>query len=184
MTPFRRQLLLITASAGLPLALAACAAKAPPGAPPPAVPFAEAILYDTTGQQVGKVTLIPQGDTLAGTIAVRRGLKAGAHGMHIHTIGKCTLPDFASAGGHLNPEGKQHGLNNPMGAHQGDLPLLVADASGAASLNFTVRTNLATIFDDDGAAFVVHADPDDMKSDPSGNSGGRVLCGVLYRKQS
>lgn len=182
MTAFTRQLLLVSAVAALPLALTACAKKAPPGGPPPPVYFAEAILYDTTGANVGKVTLLPQGDMLQGTIAIRRGLKAGAHGMHIHAVGKCILPDFASAGPHLNPDGKQHGSQNPAGPHQGDLPELVADATGAASLTFPVHTTLATLFDDDGAAFVVHDKADDMKTDPSGNSGDRILCGVLYRK--
>lgn len=170
--------------AGLSLALSACASKAPPGAPPPATPYAEAILYDTNGQQSGRVTLIPHGDTLAGTVQVTRGLTPGPHGAHIHAIGQCTLKDFASAGGHLNPGGKQHGLENPLGAHEGDLPMIVADARGAGAMNFTVHGTLASVLDSDGGAFVIHADPDDMKTDPSGNSGARVMCGVFYEKLS
>ncbi|BAK66233.1 superoxide dismutase [Cu-Zn] [Sphingobium sp. SYK-6] len=165
------------------LALAACAQKAPPGAPPPPVPYAEAILYDNTGLPMGKVTLLPQGEALAGSITVRGGLTPGNHGMHIHTIGECKLPDFTSAGPHLNPTSAQHGTQNPAGPHQGDLPMLTADARGEASLKFTAHTSLTALFDLDGASFVVHADPDDMKTDPTGNSGARVLCGVLYRKQ-
>jgi len=168
--------------AGLSLTLAACAAKAPPGAPPPSTPYAEAILYNTDGQQSGRVTLIPNGDMLDGSVQVTRGLTPGPHGAHIHAVGQCTLKDFASAGGHLNPGGKQHGLQNPMGAHEGDLPMLVADAAGTASMTFMVHGTLASVLDADGGAFVVHADPDDMKSDPSGNSGARVMCGVFYKK--
>jgi Cu-Zn family superoxide dismutase len=176
--------LLLAAIAGASLTLGACGAKAPPGAPPPPVPYAEAILYDGTGQQRGKVTLTPDNGMLKGTIEVASGLTPGDHGMHIHTIGECKLPDFVSAGGHLNPDNKQHGSQNPAGPHQGDLPLLNAFSSGGASASFTAHTTLDAIFDPDGSAFIVHAGADDMKTDPTGNSGGRVLCGVFYRKQS
>jgi len=182
MPPMPRFAAPILGLTGLSLALAACATKAPPGAPPPATTYAEAILYDTNGQQSGRVTLVPRSGTLAGTVQVTHGLTPGAHGAHIHAIGQCTLKDFASAGGHLNPGGKQHGLDNPQGAHAGDLPMLVADAAGAASMDFTVHTDLATVLDADGGSFVIHADPDDMKSDPAGNSGARVMCGVFYKK--
>ena len=165
------------------LALQACAQKAPPGAPPAPTPFAEAILYNTQGVRSGTVTLIPANGMLNGKIdVIRDGLTPGQHGMHIHATGKCTLPDFASAGTHLNPDGKQHGSENPSGPHQGDLPILVADSTGSASMTFMAHTSLEMLFDMDGAAFVVHEKPDDMKTDPTGNSGGRVLCGVLYRK--
>jgi Cu-Zn family superoxide dismutase len=173
---------LFLALAGLPLALAACAPKAPPGAPPPASPYAEALLYDSEGQLTGNVVLTPAGDALNGTVNVTRGLPAGPHGMHIHAIGECRLKDFASAGGHLNPGGKQHGLQNPMGSHAGDLPMLVADATGKGSATFTAQATLDDLFDADGASFVIHAGADDMKTDPAGNSGARVMCGVLYRK--
>lgn len=165
------------------LALPACAQKAPLGAAPAPAPYAEAILYNTQGVRSGTVTLMPANGMLNGKIdIVRGGLTAGEHGMHIHTTGKCTLPDFVSAGSHLNPDGKQHGTANPAGPHQGDLPILVADATGSASMTFMAHTSLETLFDMDGAAFVVHEKTDDMKTDPTGNSGGRVLCGVLYRK--
>ena len=165
------------------LALAACSAKAPLTAPPPPVSYAEAILYDGQGVKSGRVTLTPRGETLAGTIEVKTGLTPGAHGMHIHAVGQCTLPDFASAGPHLNPGGHQHGTANPMGPHAGDLPALQVGADGTAQAAFVANTTLEQLFDADGAAFVVHAAPDDMKTDPSGNSGARILCGVLYAKQ-
>jgi len=166
------------------LAMAACSAKAPIRPLPAAAPYAEAILYDTKGKQSGKVTLTSANGMLDGKISVTGGLAAGDHGMHIHTIGKCTLPDFASAGGHLNPDGKQHGTQNPSGPHQGDLPMITAGADGSGSASFMAHTSLDALFDTDGSAFVVHAAADDMKTDPTGNSGGRVLCGVLYRKAS
>jgi len=172
----------LLALVGLPLTLAACGAKAPAGAPPPARPYAEAVLYDSEGQLTGNVVLTPAGDTLNGTVVVTHGLKPGPKGMHIHAVGECRLKDFASAGGHLNPGGKEHGLENPKGSHAGDLPMLVADAAGKGSATFTANATLENLFDPDGASFVIHAGVDDMKSDPAGNSGARIMCGVLYRK--
>lgn len=169
---------------GLSIALGACAPKAPNTPPPPPVSYAEAILYNGTGQRMGSVSFLPAGDTLQGTVQLDNGaLTPGQHGMHIHAIGKCTPPEFTSAGPHLNPGNKQHGLENPEGAHEGDLPSFVANAAGGGEMSFTFRGTLDSLFDVDGAAFVIHADPDDMKTDPSGNSGTRLLCGVIYRKQ-
>jgi Cu-Zn family superoxide dismutase len=163
-------------------ALAASKLKSARATAPAPTPYAEAVLRDATGKIAGKVTLLPEGHMLEGSISVTGGLTPGQHGMHIHTIGKCTGPDFASAGGHLNPEGKQHGLENPLGAHEGDLPMLTADANGAGSLDFTAHSSFDALFDADGSAFVIHAAPDDMKTDPTGNSGARVLCGVFEKK--
>jgi Cu-Zn family superoxide dismutase len=141
-------------------------------------PGAEAKLYDGEGHEAGYVVLTPQGDNLAGVIDVH-GFAPGLHGMHIHAVGKCEGPDFKSAGGHLNPDMKQHGFENPMGAHQGDLPELSVTPAGTGHGVFTAHTTLPAIFDADGGSFVVHAAPDDNKTDPSGNSGARMLCGVL-----
>lgn len=111
----------------------------------------------------------------------------GSHGIHIHTVGKCDPPDFASAGGHYNPDGKKHGLDNPEGPRAGDLPLLVVAQDGTGTLETT--TNLLTNrpkgkepFDADGAALVVHASADDQKTDPTGNSGARIACGVIVNE--
>jgi len=172
----------IAAMAGLALTLPGCAARAPAGAMPAPVAFAEAILYDGTGQRTGIATLRPAGGHLQGRVEVTGGLTPGAHGMHIHETGRCTLPDFASAGGHLNPDGKEHGFQNPRGTHAGDLPMIQADSRGAAVMDLAFPATLDVLLDMDGAALVIHADADDMKSDPSGNSGGRVMCGVFYRK--
>ncbi|MCW2362008.1 MULTISPECIES: superoxide dismutase family protein [Sphingobium] len=175
---------LLLAATGFCLALQGCGAKAPAGPMPTPEPFAEAILYDGQGNRTGVATLVPEDGHMRGSVEVTRGLTPGAHGMHIHAIGKCTLPDFVSAGGHLNPESKQHGTENPQGPHAGDLPMVTADARGAAKVAFMAHTNMATLLDDDGAALVIHADADDMRTDPTGNSGGRVMCGVFYRKES
>jgi len=141
-------------------------------------PGAEAKLFDAAGREAGYVMLSVKGDMLTGVVNVT-GQTPGAHGMHIHAVGKCEGPAFASAGPHLNPDGRQHGLENPMGAHQGDLPELVVGADGKGHVTFSAHTSLAALFDTDGTSFVVHASPDDNKTDPSGNSGARILCGVL-----
>lgn len=121
----------------------------------------------------------------AGGIIVRataQGLPAGTHGIHIHTTGRCDAPDFASAGPHWNPTGRQHGRENPQGAHHGDLPNIVIGSDGRGTLEFTTAGGtLAEMLDTDGAALVIHAQADDDRTDPSGNSGGRIACGVITR---
>lgn len=109
-----------------------------------------------------------------------KGLPKGAHGVHIHTTGKCEAPDFASAGGHWNPTTHQHGRENPAGPHMGDLPNLHAGEDGRDEIVLTLKgATFAGLMDADGAALVVHANADDYKTDPSGNSGGRIACGVF-----
>jgi Cu-Zn family superoxide dismutase len=144
---------------------------------------AHATLKDRDGKVVATANLAQASGGVSVAIAAQ-GLTPGAHGLHIHAVGLCTAPDFTSAGGHFNPDAKQHGLKNPAGAHVGDLPNLVADASGKASLTATaLRATLASgptsLFDSDGSALVIHANPDDEATDPTGNSGGRVACGVV-----
>ena len=108
------------------------------------------------------------------------GMAKGVHGTHVHTTGKCEGPDFASAGGHWNPLGKQHGKDNPLGPHAGDMPNLSVGDDGRDRTIFTLPGGTYEgLLDADGAALVVHAGPDDYKSDPSGNSGGRIACGVF-----
>ena len=111
------------------------------------------------------------------------GIAPGEHGLHLHTTGSCTGANFSGAGGHLNPTGHQHGSINPAGSHLGDLPNVTADASGKvyAELPITVddKTLVQALFDADGTAIVVHASADDYKTDPSGNSGARIACGVV-----
>lgn len=144
--------------------------------------MAHADLVDAQGVAKGSVEIVEK-DGLQVTVNAS-GLTPGVHGVHIHTVGMCTAPDFASAGGHWNPTAKHHGMENPDGAHMGDLPNITIGADGTGTLSFTVPgaslgTGAAPLLDADGAAIVVHAGPDDMKTDPSGNSGGRIACGVL-----
>jgi Cu-Zn family superoxide dismutase len=141
---------------------------------------AEAVLRDAGGADVGKASVQQADGGLRATIDVT-GMPAGMHGVHVHMTGKCEGPDFASAGGHWNPNAHQHGTQNPMGPHGGDLPNLEVGADGRGRLTFMLPAGgtYEGLLDEDGAAVVVHAKADDLKTDPSGNSGGRVACGVL-----
>lgn len=108
------------------------------------------------------------------------GLPKGTHGLHVHTTGKCDGPEFTTAGGHWNPTMHQHGSLNPQGPHVGDLPNLEVAADGTAHLEGTLAGGtIAGLLDADGSSIVVHAGPDDLKSDPAGNSGARIACGVF-----
>ena len=111
------------------------------------------------------------------------GLPAGHYGVHLHAVGRCEGPAFASAGPHWNPTGRQHGTLNPAGHHLGDLPNLDVDEQGAGRLEFAIPGGTAAgaegLFDADGVSVVIHAAADDYRTDPSGNSGARIACGVL-----
>lgn len=144
----------------------------------------QATLQLANGLPGGTAQLLASGGQVNISIAVV-GLTPGVHGVHLHTTGSCTAPDFASAGAHLNPGGHQHGTSNPAGPHLGDLPNITAGANGSGSVSATLTGTreqvLAQLFDADGTAVVVHANADDYRTDPSGNSGGRIACGVLTR---
>jgi Cu-Zn family superoxide dismutase len=165
--------LLVIAALSLPLAAAAGG------------PSAKARLDDAEGKKVATANL----KTVKGGVkvyVVATGLAPGKHGIHIHAVGKCDVPDFATAGGHFNPAGKKHGLRNPEGAHAGDLPNLVVGKNGKAKAAFTAKgvtlgDGPGSLFSGDGTALVIHAGPDDGKTDPSGNSGARIACGVIER---
>jgi superoxide dismutase, Cu-Zn family len=111
------------------------------------------------------------------------GLGIGPHGAHLHAIGTCTAPTFASAGPHFNPSNRQHGFLNQSGHHAGDMPNVISPPSGAHRVQILVDgvklTGRGGLLDDDGAAIVIHTAEDDHVSDPSGNSGGRYACGVI-----
>ncbi len=146
---------------------------------------ATARLRDARGQPAGTATFTEQAGRVR-LLVQATGLAPGKHGIHIHAVGRCDPPDFASAGGHFNPLGRKHGLEAPDGAHAGDLPALTADAGGAARYEATTdRITLAegrtSLFDADGSALVIHEKDDDQRTDPTGNSGGRVACGVIER---
>ncbi len=162
--------------AGLALALTGCAT---PGRNSTR-PLATASLTRADGASIGTASIGNERGGLMLRVVVS-GLSPGAHGIHLHAVGKCEGPGFASAGGHLNPAGHQHGTLNPAGSHLGDLPNLDVGTDGTASLAFRIGKDPAAlrgqVFDADGTALVVHAGPDDYRTDPSGNSGARVACG-------
>jgi Cu-Zn family superoxide dismutase len=140
---------------------------------------ATAPLRTAAGADAGTVTATQAGDAIRIRIDAR-GMPAGIHGAHVHTTGRCDAPDFTTAGGHWNPAGKQHGTSNPAGPHAGDAPNLTIGADGSGTLSITLPGGtMDGLLDADGAAFVIHAGPDDYKTDPSGNSGGRIACGVF-----
>jgi len=132
-------------------------------------------LVNGAGASVGAVQVEPRPEGAYLRIAVQ-GMAPGEHGLHLHTTGRCEGPAFQSAGGHWNPAGRQHGHLNPQGAHAGDLPNLTVSTNGRGAINFLVAGQLA---DADGTSLVIHAKPDDYKTDPSGNSGDRIACAVL-----
>lgn len=148
------------------------------------VHVAQATLRQASGLPAGTAQLFSNGSevTLSVTLA---GITAGTHGIHLHSVGRCDAPDFTTAGPHLNPGARKHGHQNPDGAHLGDLPNVVTNASGTGSVSATLtgmpQDVVAALLDQDGTAIVVHAGEDDYRTDPSGNSGARIACGVLTR---
>lgn len=162
---------------------AASASATPPASASGPAPGAAAALLSADGSQKGSATVVETGEGLQVTITAI-GLPPGTHAAHIHTTGACTAPDFASAGGHWNPMKKQHGKDNPQGMHMGDMPNILLGTDGSGELQFTIPGGKLTtgdmpLLDADGAAVVIHAAADDMKTDPTGNAGGRIACGVL-----
>lgn len=141
-------------------------------------------LLDGQGENVGVARLTQDGEGVQ--VAVRvTGLQPGEHGFHVHETGSCELPDFTSAGGHFSPLDRQHGTENPQGSHAGDMPNIRAGEDGTADTTFvytgiTMRADAETsIFREGGTALVVHEGPDDYMTDPSGDAGSRVACGVI-----
>ncbi len=115
------------------------------------------------------------------TLSLRvEGLPPGQHGAHVHMTGKCDAPGFASAGAHWNPASAQHGLENPQGQHAGDMPNLMVGEDGRGTLEYILEGgSFDALLDTDGSAMVIHASADDQKTDPSGDSGDRIACGVF-----
>ncbi len=148
----------------------------------PARRLGSATLTLASGQPAGSAQILIKGSTVMLTVGLT-GIAPGAHGIHLHTTGDCHGPDFASAGGHLNPLGRHHGSLASDGMHEGDLPNVTIRPGGSGTLNAdltgTPEDIAAWLFDADGTAIVLHAAPDDYRTDPSGNAGARIACGVI-----
>jgi Cu-Zn family superoxide dismutase len=159
------------------LAIAGCATT-------PGGPAAVAVLEPTKGNAAaGEVTFVQKGDKVV-VVAQVSGLTPGSHGFHIHEKGDCSSGDGMSAGGHFNPQGKPHGDPDSADHHAGDMPMLIADGYGDAKLRaalavVTVASGAST--DVTGKSVIVHKDADDYKTQPTGNSGARVACGVTRK---
>lgn len=143
-------------------------------------------LINANGQTIGSV----RAWQTAGGVTFRveaSGLPHGIHGVHVHNVGRCDPPEFASAGPHWNPLARKHGMNNPAGPHEGDLPNVQVAANGTLGATLTLPGaslfsppgSAGALLDADGAALVIHANADDYVTDPSGNSGPRIACAVI-----
>ena len=145
---------------------------------------ASATIRNAAGETIGLATFFESsGGDVTLTVDVT-DLSPGLHGMHVHSVGQCAPADFTSAGAHFNPLNRKHGLQTSDGPHAGDLPNLVVDAGGRGHFQMTVgrfslNSGATRLLDSDGSAIVIHAMPDDEITDPIGNSGGRIACGVL-----
>ena len=142
-------------------------------------------IINTSGYKIGNVQFAEREPNLGVVLRLQAwGLPPGTHGFHIHDSGVCDTPEFHNAGGHFNPFGKKHGLLNPEGPHAGDLPNLVVPANGRVDVSYnipslTLKEGRNSLLQPNGTSIVIHAEADDGISDPAGNSGARIACGVI-----
>jgi superoxide dismutase, Cu-Zn family len=145
---------------------------------------ATAELKDAKGQTIGHAKFKEGKNAVQLSVKVTN-LAAGPHAIHVHTAGKCEAPDFKTAGGHFNPEHKQHGLMNPAGHHAGDMANFNIGPDGKGTFKATLPgvtlegNGANSLFHEGGTSLVIHEQPDDMKTDPAGNAGARVACGPI-----
>ncbi|HEY4552568.1 MAG TPA: superoxide dismutase family protein [Bacillaceae bacterium] len=145
-------------------------------------------IINSKGSTIGSA-ILSEGSKGVNIQLMAEGLEPGKKAIHIHETGKCTAPDFKSAGEHFNPLGKEHGFNNPKGFHAGDLPNIEISAQGKVEveLNATEVTlqpgQKNSLLDADGSAIVIHEGPDDYKTNPAGNAGDRIACGEIVKAQ-
>lgn len=172
----RRFLALSAAIGAMSLTIAAVSASG--------ASHATATIVDGIGSTIGWANLTEDSTGRLHLNVQVEGLSPGLHGVHLHATGQCVGPAFTSAGGHHNPLSLQHGLDNPAGAHAGDLPNLRVNEAGRGHLDVTsdgatLSIGPTTLFDADGSAIVIHANEDDQITNPTGNSGARIACGVI-----
>lgn len=146
---------------------------------------AHADIVSASGDKIGTATFVPSAGGVRVDVNVSQ-LPPGTHAIHIHAVGKCEGPEFKTAGGHFNPANKKHGRDNPAGPHNGDLPNIEVGPDGKATTslldtNVTLSEGPNSLFQDGGTSIVIHAMQDDYKTDPSGNSGARIACGVIQK---